>query len=98
MSERLTVRDNQEARQYEVDLEGGMARVEYIKAGNRIYLTHTEVPKAFEGQGIARRLVHQVLENVQEQELSLIPLCPYVAAFIQRNPEWKTLLSDGVNV
>lgn len=90
--------DNEDRKRFEYQLEQGVALVEYIKTQNKIYLTHTEVPSKYEGQGIASSMVKDVLGEVEKSGLKLVPLCPYVAAYIKRHPEWKKLLDDRVNV
>ena len=92
-----TLIDNQEEKQYEYRLDGGIARVEYIKTTEKIFLTHTEVPQAFEGKGIASALVKDVLKEVEKSGLALIPLCPYVAMYIKRHPEWKSLVMKNIH-
>lgn len=90
--------DNSEAKQYEMHLDGLMAKIEYIKAKDNIYLTHTEVPKALEGKGIGSLLVKTVLQDIAEKDLTLIPMCPFVAAYIKRHPEWRKLVLKGVHI
>ena len=94
-----TITDNTEEKQFELSLDDGKAVVEYIiNTKGMIFLTHTEVPPKYEGQGIGAKLVEQVLKEVEERELKLVPLCPFVAAHIRRHPEWKRLLADNYNV
>ncbi|MBK7410033.1 MAG: N-acetyltransferase [Saprospirales bacterium] len=90
--------DNTEAKQYEFHVGESVARIEYIKVQNKIYLTHTEVPAALEGKGIAGALVKAVLEEIDRQDLTLIPLCPFVAGYLSRHPEWKRLVLKGINI
>ncbi|MDN4753058.1 GNAT family N-acetyltransferase [Porphyromonadaceae bacterium W3.11] len=91
--------DNQEKNQYEYHIEGHVAKIEYIKsAKNEIFLTHTEVPRVLEGRGIGTSLVRDVLEDVEKQDLRLVPLCPFVAMYIKKNPEWKKLVLRGINI
>ncbi len=92
------VTDNTAKKQYEATIEGIVARIEYIKAQDKIYLTHTEVPKALEGKGLGSSLVAKVLEDVDRQNLTLIPLCPFVALYLKRHPEWKRLIMKGINI
>ncbi|WP_353778795.1 N-acetyltransferase [Winogradskyella sp. 3972H.M.0a.05] len=94
----LVVRDNPEKKRYEANVDGEFAIIEYIKAKDTIYLTHTEVPKSMEGKGIGSRLVVAALEDIERQNLMLAPLCPFVAAYIKRHPEWKRILSPKYNV
>ena len=87
--------DNEENKQYEFHIDSDLARIEYIKAQGKIFLTHTEVPAKFEGKGIGSALVKQVLDDIQQKGLSLVPLCPFVAAYINRHPEYNALLSNN---
>jgi predicted GNAT family acetyltransferase len=93
-----TLTDNEEAKQYEFNIDGLIPRIEYIKSGNQIYLTHTEVPLELEGKGIAKKLVKKVLEDIEQKNLLIIPLCPFVASYIKRNPEWIKLVFKGVKI
>jgi predicted GNAT family acetyltransferase len=85
--------DNAEKKQYEFHIEDDLARIEYIKAQGKIFLTHTEVPSKFEGKGVGSALVKQVLDDIRQKGLTLVPLCPFVAAYINRHPEYNALLS-----
>ncbi len=85
--------DNAEKNQYEIHIDGDLARIEYIKAQGKIFLTHTEVPAKFEGKGIGSALVKQVLDDIRQKELILVPLCPFVTAYLNRHPEYNSLLS-----
>lgn len=91
----FTLIDNEAAKQYEFHVDGAVARIEYIKANNKIFLTHTEVPVALEGQGIASAIVKQVLEEAQKNDWTLVPMCPFVAGYIQQHPEWRSLVLKG---
>lgn len=90
--------DNASEKRYEATIEAVTARIEYIKAQDKIYLTHTEVPKALEGKGVGSALVAQVLEDIDRQGLTLVPLCPFVALYLKRHPEWKRLVMKGINI
>ena len=90
--------DNTEEQQFEFHIDSFIPRIEYIKVKDRIFLTHTEVPKALEGKGIGSALVKSVLQNVKAMNLPVVPLCPFVAAYIKRHPEWQALVMKGINV
>lgn len=81
--------NNQKEKQYELHVEGNVAKIEYILSKSSIYLTHTEVPDALAGKGIGTRLLKHALNDVIQQDLELVALCPFVARYIQRNPDWK---------
>ncbi len=81
-----------------MDVEGEKPRIEYILAGDKIFLTHTEVPRKLSGRGIGSALVGRVLEEVEKTNRKLVPLCPFVAQYIKRHPQWKKLLADDINI
>ena len=93
-----TLIDNAEKKQYEFHVDGQSPKIEYIKTKDKIYLTHTEVPKGLEGKGIGTELIRQALNDIKEKEFTLVPLCPFVALFIKRNPEYKQLVLKGINI
>ncbi len=84
--------NNKTRSQYEFHIEGFIPVVEYIKTGEKIYLTHTKVPEQLAGRGIASLLVKKLLEDIRKEDLKLIPLCPFVAKYIKRHPEWEFLV------
>jgi hypothetical protein len=90
--------NNTEAKQFEFDLGDTIAKIEYIRAKDKIYLTHTEVPESHGGKGIGTQLIRKTLEHIKAQDLTLIPLCPFVATYISKHPEWKALVLKGINI
>lgn len=94
----LEVKDNPSTKQYEAKVEDATARIEYIKTKDKIYLTHTEVPRALEGKGVGSALVLKTLEDIEKKGLTLVPLCPFVALYLKRHPEWKRLVMKGINI
>ena len=92
------IRENIEKKRFETEVENKIALIEYIRAEDKMYLTHTEVPKALEGKGIASSMTKQVLQQIKDENLKLVPLCPFIASYIRRHPEWKEILAKGYNV
>lgn len=91
--------DNTELHRYEFRIGDYAPRIEYILTRNgTIYLNHTEVPPELEGQGIASDLVLAALRDIERRGLKMVPMCPYVASYIRRHPEWRRLIADGFGV
>jgi predicted GNAT family acetyltransferase len=67
-------------------------------SGKDIYFTHTEVPPVLEGQGVGTELVSKALENIKSREMTLVPLCPFVAAYVKRHPEWNEIVREGFKI
>jgi len=57
----------------------------YHRRDNRIAFTHTEVDSACEGRGFGTRLVHDALDDARARGLEIVPLCPFVAAYVKRH-------------
>ena len=58
-------------------------------ASDGLLIRHTEVAVRFEGRGYGSALVRHILEDAQRQGRSVIPACPFAAAFIKRHPEYQ---------
>ena len=89
----IRVGDNPEAHRYELFADGrrvGLAA--YRLTPGVITFTHTEVDPDVEGQGLGGRLVRRALDDARARGLAVRPLCPFVADFIQRNPEYADLV------
>jgi predicted GNAT family acetyltransferase len=56
-----------------------------------VTLVHTDVDPVFEGQGVGAELVEGALRDLRERGLRVEPLCPFVAAYMRRHPEWNGL-------
>ena len=99
MKENYELIDNEERHQYEFHIERYVPRIEYIKNKDGvIYLTHTEVPMELGGKGIGSQLVEKVLLDIEKKDLSLVPLCPFLAGYIQKHPDWKRIVMSGIHV
>lgn len=90
-----TVRDNQGASRYEADLGGQLAVLAYAMRGQTIVLSHTEVPAALEGRGIGGALARFALDDARARGLRVEPRCPFVAAYIERHPEYADLVAGA---
>lgn len=95
----ITVAHNTNTNRFETDLDGYPAVVEYMLARpNTIVFTHTEVAPEIEGRGVAAQIARAGLEYAREQGLEVMPLCPFVATYIRRHPEYREILKAGFNV
>lgn len=91
--ESITVTNNETAQRYEARPDGLLALLEYHRAGDRIVYTHTEVPSALEGRGVGSALAKMALDEARAANLSIVPRCPFVAAYIKRHPEYASLVA-----
>ncbi len=85
-------RDNPARRRYELAIGDRIAVIAYRLRGDSITFTHTEVPEELEGRGIASRLARFALEDARARGLRVVPLCPFVAAYIRRHKDYESLV------
>ena len=91
----IPVLDNPEASQFEAHVDEQLAFVSYIKHGDTIIFTHTEVPKELQGRGLASILARAVLERARAEGWRVVARCPFIASYIERHPEYQPLLQGG---
>ena len=85
--------ENTATHHYEAKQDGSVVGfVEYRESNGVRLLTHTEVSEKLEGQGVGSRLVKFALESIKASGASLVPMCPFVAAYIQRHREYSDLV------
>ena len=89
---------NAAALRFEATLAGELAHADYRMDGNVMRMVHTEVPSAFEGQGVAGALVRTALAYAREQRLRVMPACSYVRNYMSRRPETHDLLPAGATL
>ncbi len=92
MTDTYTVVENIDKSQFEVQLGSDLALAQYRLRGDAIILTHTEVPSAFEGKGVGSALAKAALDHAREEGLTVVPLCPFIASYIKRHPEYADLV------
>jgi uncharacterized protein len=57
---------------------------------NNLIVYHTEVSDKLKGQGVASKLLSDMVEYARKNNLKVVPLCPYVLAQFKRHPEQYT--------
>ena len=90
--EALPLIKNEEAKTYELLVDGYKAFSNYYETPHQITIIHTEVDPALEGRGVGTALVEKILAVVDASGKSLIPLCPFLFAYLKRHKEWKRLV------
>lgn len=89
----MEVIDNKVRQRFELKAGDHIAVAYYKTANGVITFTHTEVPQELSGHGVGSRLARGTLEQVRDQGLKVIAQCPFIAAFIRKNPEFASLLA-----
>lgn len=85
---------DEDAQRFRLPLEsGGEAYVQYGKPDEgTLDLQHTVVPADARGRGLGSELIEKVLTHAREENLRIVPSCPFVAAYVRDNPEHQALV------
>lgn len=94
MADERGVVDNADEGRYELGVDGQTAMLAYHRREGTIYLTHTEVPEALEGQGIGSRIVKHALDKARADGETVAPWCPFVRAYVERHPEYADIVAQ----
>lgn len=86
-------RHDEAGRRFLITLDEGTAHADYVIEGDRMICTHTFVPSALRGRGLAEQVVRPMLDEARRRGLRVVPACSYVATFIQRHREFADLLA-----
>lgn len=91
----MTVRDNPAELRYEArhgDLLLGQIR--YRTERGLVVLVHTDVASSAEGGGVGSALVAGALDDIRSRGLRVVPVCPFVAAYIRHHSEYADLVAQ----
>jgi predicted GNAT family acetyltransferase len=86
--------ENAAAGRFEMEFPGGKAFASFRQDGDRLIITHTEVPAAHEGRGIGSQLVRGLFETARDSGRRIVPACSFVAAWARRHPEFAEVLAQ----
>ena len=70
-----------------------LAQLTYTVAGSKVILDHTEVDDTLRGTGTGRRLVVAAVDWAREEDLRLLPLCPFARAVFDKTPDFEDVLA-----
>ena len=77
---------------FEIAQDGHTAYLEYNLAGKVLQLIHSEVPEALRGRGLATELAKSALDWARDNAVKVDVICPSVAAYIEKHPEYSDLV------
>lgn len=83
------------AGRFTTTVDGLQGHVEYVEGEGVLTITHTVVPDAIGGRGIAGRLVQAALDYARGAGLKVVPRCSYAAGYMDKHPEYADLRRGG---
>ncbi|MAJ36457.1 MAG: N-acetyltransferase [Flavobacteriaceae bacterium] len=97
--ELLEITDNVFLRQFEINIDGHLIKMEYAAQEKKIFLTKLVIPEALQDDTLADDFITAVLKHVQEKNLRVVPTSPQVAKFLRKNRnKFKEILPVGIRI
>ncbi|MBX7434215.1 N-acetyltransferase [Mycobacterium sp. Y57] len=88
----------QEPDRFAISVDGQrVGHTEFMDHGDQRIFPHTEIDDAYGGRGLATVLVREALESTRAAGLRIVPVCPLVAGYLDRHPEFGDLV-DPVTI
>jgi len=88
-----TIEHDAARHRFAVQVDGHDCELDYVLRDSTMVITHTGVPPAVGGRGIAAALTEAALATAREQGWKVSPVCSYAAAYMRRHPETRDLLA-----
>lgn len=93
------VEDNPGESRFELRVDGELVGwSDYRPAGESVIIADTEIDERREGEGLGSVLVRGALDRIRANGKTVIPTCPFTAAFIQRHPEYVEVVDPSLRV
>jgi uncharacterized protein len=82
-----TISHDQKANQFATEVDGHRAELDYTVGDGVMSITHTRVPQAIGGRGIAAELMREAVKVAGERGWSINPACSYAAAYMRKHAQ-----------
>lgn len=96
--QKINVTDNSFLRQFETEIEGELAKIEYAQQERKIFLTKLVVPQDNCPNEFSDAFIKEVLAIIAERNVSMMPTSPEIVRFIRKNKRYRSMLPIGVRI
>ena len=94
----IATSNNSAESRYEIRVDGELAGfAAYHLRPGKVTFTHTEIGDRFEGKGIGSKLAVAALDGARADGLLVTPLCPFIAAYIRRHPDYLDIVDPAAD-
>ncbi len=94
----LEITDNSFLRQFEATVNGHLAKIEYSSQERKVFLTKLVIPEEITNEGFKEDFIKAVLNEIQENNLRVVPTSPQIAGFLRKNRQYKEMLPVGIRI
>ncbi|MDG1822589.1 MAG: N-acetyltransferase [Flavobacteriaceae bacterium] len=95
---KITVTDNSFLRQFEAEVSGGLAKIEYAQQERKIFLTKLVVPSEKCPNDFSDDFIKEVLSIISDRNISMMPTSPEIVRFVRKNKRYRSMLPIGVRI
>lgn len=96
--EKMDIKDNTFARQFETLVDGKMVSVEYSFQEKKIFLTRINTYEGFDNEDLITDFLKNLMEIAYERKLKVVPILPKIALFFRKNTIYRDLLPPGIKI
>jgi Predicted acetyltransferase len=87
------IRHDRNAHRFSTEVDGAHCELDYTLVAGVMTITHTEVPPAVGGRGIAAALVQEAFAMARSEGWRVMPACSYSTMWLGRHPEYQDLVA-----
>lgn len=85
--------ENPKEHRFELALDDGDEALAYYRLdGDRVVLTHTEVPQQYAGRGIGSKLAQGVFDILRQTGRKIVVKCPFLKVWAARHPSYNDII------
>jgi len=93
----ISINDNNFLRQFEVEINGKLAKVEYALQERKIFLTKIIIPENTD-DSFKKEFLLSIFELIKDRKLRMMPTSSEIKVFLKKNGEYMDLLPVGVRL
>jgi uncharacterized protein len=91
----IEIADHPAKSRYDISIDGEVVGFcSYRDTGDVFLIPHAEVDPRVGGRGLGTQLARGTLDDLRRRGVKVVPLCPFIAAFIAKNPDYQDLVAE----
>jgi predicted GNAT family acetyltransferase len=91
----VKVQDDPGKNRFEILVDGAVGGfAAYRVKDGVVIITHSEIDRAFRGQGLGGQLAGRTLDQLRERGARVVPACPFFAEYVAGHHEWDDILEE----
>lgn len=87
------IKHHPDRQQFTLEVDGKIAKIDYTKLNDKLYLNHSEVPYELRGKGVGKVLVEKAFEYIEEHGMRAIAICSFIKIVAQHSPKWNSIIA-----